>query len=135
MLTIVNVQISSHGLNSVIALLEIILPRTQPLPWIQLPWFVFIMGGYLGIAYITEATQGFYTYSFLNPDTKGAGITAAYCIGIMAGTAILFCIVKGLIWVRMWITERLFHMTGKLSHKDASAVAPFPRVQKTVSPV
>jgi hypothetical protein len=47
---------------------------------------------YLGVAYITHATQGFYVYSFLNP-SKGS-ILAAYIIGILAGTVLVFSIVN-----------------------------------------
>ncbi|KAF3932485.1 hypothetical protein ABW19_dt0207478 [Dactylella cylindrospora] len=111
-------NISVHALNSGVALLEIIIPRTSPPPWIHMPWFVGILGGYLGVAYITKSTQGFYTYSFLNPDKSGAGITAAYCAGVVVGTLVLFAIIKGVIWVRVWVTERLLGMTGKFSGKD-----------------
>jgi hypothetical protein len=47
---------------------------------------------YLGVAYITHATQGLYVYSFLNP-SKGP-ILAAYIIGILVGTVLVFCIVN-----------------------------------------
>ncbi|KAF3902142.1 hypothetical protein ABW21_db0205011 [Orbilia brochopaga] len=111
-------NISVHALNAVIAFLEIIIPRTEPLPWMHILFMLPIMGGYLGIAYITHATQGFYTYSFLDPKRSGAGITAAYCIGILIGTVILFSLVKGLVWLRVWVTERKLGFVGKFSERD-----------------
>ncbi|KAF3934624.1 hypothetical protein ABW20_dc0102205 [Dactylellina cionopaga] len=111
-------NISVHALNATVAFLEIMIPRTNPLPWLHIPWFILILGGYLGIAYITKATQGFYTYSFLDPNNKGSGITAAYCVGIVVGTVLLFSIVKGLVWLRLWVTESKLHLEGKFSERD-----------------
>jgi len=51
---------------------------------------------YLGVGYITKASQGFYVYSFLNP-SKGP-ILAAYIVGILAGTILVFCIVNLIKW-------------------------------------
>ncbi|KAK6338441.1 hypothetical protein TWF730_002501 [Orbilia blumenaviensis] len=116
-------NISVHAINAVVAFLEIIIPRTEPMPWVHIPWLIVILGGYLGVAYITKATQGFYTYSFLNPNHKGSGVTAAYCVGILAGTTILFCIMKGLVWLRVWITEKKLGMNGKLSKRDVGSEA------------
>ena len=63
-------------------------------------------------------------YAFLNPASKkldaegnnvgGVGnLVGAYVVGIAAGICILFCVVKGLIWVRKWITEDRWGMEGK----------------------
>lgn len=51
---------------------------------------------YLGVAYITKATQGFYVYSFLNP-SKGP-VLAGYILGILAGCVIVFAIVNCIKW-------------------------------------
>ena len=51
---------------------------------------------YLGLAYVTYATQGFYVYSFLNP-SHGA-ILAAYIVGILVGAIIIFAIANGVKW-------------------------------------
>jgi len=51
---------------------------------------------YLGVAYITKASQGFYVYSFLDPSI--GPILAAYIVGIMVGTIIVFCIVNLIKW-------------------------------------
>lgn len=57
---------------------------------------MLIVACYLGVAYITKATQGFYVYSFLNP-SKGP-ILAAYIVGILAGSIIVFVIVNLIKW-------------------------------------
>ncbi|EPS39456.1 hypothetical protein H072_6762 [Dactylellina haptotyla CBS 200.50] len=121
-------NISVHALNAVVAFLEITVPRTSPIPWIHIPWFIGILGGYLGVAYITKSTQGYYTYSFLDANRKGAGTTAGYCVGIVAGTIILFAIVKGVIILRVWVTESKLGLKGKFSPRDAS------RGESTIGP-
>jgi hypothetical protein len=67
---------------------------------------------YLGLAYLTHATQGFYVYNFLNPDT-GAGRVTGYCFGIFAAIVVIFFVVWGLIW-----TRRRFTRQGKRSRRD-----------------
>ena len=59
-------NISMHALNSVFAGLEIILPRSDPHPWLLLVPIIIILALYLGLAYLTHATEGFYVYSFLD---------------------------------------------------------------------
>jgi hypothetical protein len=59
-------NISMHALNTVFAGLEIILPRSEPHPWLLLVPIVIILALYLGLAYLTHATEGFYVYSFLD---------------------------------------------------------------------
>lgn len=67
-----------------------------------------MLAGYLGVAYITHATKGFYTYSFLDPNRDGNGMVAAYAFGIAAATVVVFCLVQGLLWVKVYFAERLF---------------------------
>ena len=43
------------------AIFEIALTNVGPLPWIDMLATVVVLGGYLGIAYITYATQGIYS--------------------------------------------------------------------------
>jgi len=90
---------SQHILNTVFALFEILCTRTEPSPWLHLPILIIILLGYLGIAYITHATQGFYTYSFLNP-AKEHGKLAAYIAGIAVGEAVIFLFIRRVILVR-----------------------------------
>lgn len=54
-------NISEHALNSAFALFEILLTNVAPMPWIHIPFLIVLLAGYLGVAYITFATQGFYS--------------------------------------------------------------------------
>lgn len=95
------IQISQHALNSLFALTEIIIPATSHPPWLHVAFLVVILLLYLALAYITHATQGFYTYSFLDP-AGGKGIVAGYCFGIAAAIVIVFVVV----WAAIWLRER-----------------------------
>ncbi|KAK5992472.1 hypothetical protein PT974_05879 [Cladobotryum mycophilum] len=111
-------NISQHGLNSAFALFEILIPRTNPPPFVHIPWLILILAGYLSVAYITKATQGFYTYSFLDyKAAHGRGYVAAYIIGIAAGIVIVFLIVRCLVWVRRWFTEKKLGKDGKFARQ------------------
>ncbi|KIM34877.1 hypothetical protein M413DRAFT_47246, partial [Hebeloma cylindrosporum] len=98
-------NISKHALNSVFAAFEIALSNIEPLPWIDLPVTIVILAGYLGVAYITHATQGIYTYSFLDPKKQGKKL-AVYIIGIAIGQVVIFCIVVGILHLRKRLTKR-----------------------------
>ena len=50
-----------HALNSVLALFEIICTHAGPAPWIHIPFLIILAACYLAVAYITHATQGFYS--------------------------------------------------------------------------
>ena len=43
------------------AIFEITLTNVGPLPWINMLATVILLGSYLGVAYITYATQGIYS--------------------------------------------------------------------------
>lgn len=60
-------NISEHALNSVFAFSEILLPRSEPHPWINMVPLVVLLACYLGLAYVSHATEGFYVYDFLDP--------------------------------------------------------------------
>lgn len=109
-------NVSQHGLNSLFALFEILIPRTNPPEWVHIPWLLLILALYLAVAYITQATQGFYVYNFLDHnDVGGRGIVAAYAIGIAVGIVIIFCIVWCFTWLRRWVTETKLGMDGKFA--------------------
>lgn len=97
-------NISEHALNSVLAFLEILLPRSEPHPWINIAPLIGILALYLGLAYLTHDTEGIYVYTFLDPAT-GRGLVAAYCIGILLATIIVFVIVRCIQLLRGWLTE------------------------------
>lgn len=60
-------NVSEHALNTVLAVLEISLARTEPLAWVLMVPVVIVLALYLGLAYLTHTTEGVYVYSFLNP--------------------------------------------------------------------
>jgi len=102
-------SISLHAFNTVYALIEIFLTNAPPIPWLFLPLNILILGGYLGVAYITHATQGFYTYSFLDPSTHPKSL-AGYIVGIALAEVIVFVIVHFLMVFR----ERIVIKKGRL---------------------
>lgn len=110
-------KVSLHALNSVFAIFEIVVPRTERPPWIHILFLIFILAGYLGVAYITKATKGFYTYSFLDP-TNSKGRVVAYVFGIAIAIVVVFCIVYLLIWGRLALCERVLGLKGKFSKRS-----------------
>jgi len=92
-------NVSIHAFNSIFALFEVFLSNVGPQPWIHIPFLVLILGGYLGVAYITHATQGFYPYNFLDPNIEHARL-AIYIVGIPASGIIVFLIVRAVCWVK-----------------------------------
>ena len=67
-------NISEHAMNTGYALFEILLTNAGPSPWWHLPVCIAMLACYLGVAYITHATQGFYStsLSFAIPFPKGS---------------------------------------------------------------
>lgn len=108
-------NLSQHALNSAFALFEIIVPRTPAPLWIHAWWLVFVLALYLTLAYVTYYTKHFYTYTFLDIQTQGSAITAAYILGIAVGAVVLFSIVKGAIHLRLWLTERKAGLDGRFA--------------------
>lgn len=109
---------SEHALNSFYALFEILIPRTEPLPFLHMVVIVFLLALYLSLAYLTHYTQGWYTYDFLDLDKHSSGVVAGYIIGILVGSLIVFLIVKYLILLRLWLTEKKMSKLGKFSSRD-----------------
>ncbi|KAI4847570.1 hypothetical protein E4T44_04431 [Aureobasidium sp. EXF-8845] len=117
-------NISQHALNSVFAFAEIVIPRTLPHPWINIVPIVILLALYLGLAYLTHSTQGFYVYPFLNPCNRasGKGLIAGACIGILAAAVVVFVIVHFLIKLREWITETKLGRYGNLSTRNGRQI-------------
>ncbi|KAK1837154.1 hypothetical protein QBC39DRAFT_387462 [Podospora conica] len=105
-------NVSQHMLNSFFALFEIFVPRTSPPPVVHVLWLLVVLAGYLGVAYITHAAQGWYPYSFLDP---GRANVTAYVFGILAGALVVFGVVWGLVWARRWVTEKKMGRAGKFA--------------------
>lgn len=99
-------------MNSIFAFFELVFTRTNPRPWIHLLFLIVILAFYLGLAYLTRYTQGFYVYSFLDPG-NGTGKLVGHVFGILAGIIVIFLITNGLMWLRKWFTEKKMGMTGK----------------------
>ncbi|KAI0881468.1 uncharacterized protein GGS22DRAFT_58422 [Annulohypoxylon maeteangense] len=110
-------NISQHALNSFFALFEIFIPRTEPQPWIHVLWLIVMLALYLALAYLTHATKGFYTYSFLDPGKQGS-LVAAYVFGIAVAAVLIFGIVKFLIWGRRYVTEEKMGKKGKFMFRS-----------------
>jgi hypothetical protein len=121
-------NISQHALNSAFGLFELVFSRINPSPWIHLLYLVILLAAYCGLAYVTYATKHYYVYSFLNPNPPnhvvvngvktneggvGKGAVVGYVFGIAVAIVVIFCISKGLQWVRKWATERKAGMKGR----------------------
>jgi hypothetical protein len=98
---------------------EIVVPRTAPPPMLHLAPLVLLLVLYLALAYLTYATQGFYTYDFLDPAAHGRGRTAAYIVGILVAAIVLFGIVWAVVWLRRWLTERVCGCEGRFARRAA----------------
>ena len=59
-------NLSEHALNSLFGFLEIILPRSEPHPWLLIVPLILILALYLALAYLTHAVDHYYVYYFLN---------------------------------------------------------------------
>ncbi|KAF8637264.1 hypothetical protein AX17_002944 [Amanita inopinata Kibby_2008] len=110
-------NVSVHILNTVFALSELILTNVPPAPWLFLPQCVVLLGCYLGVAYITYDTQGFYTYSFLDPKKEGV-VLVGYILGIAAGECVLYAIVYGLVLLRTKLVDRYSHPNPEESSQE-----------------
>ncbi|KXN84668.1 hypothetical protein AN958_12046 [Leucoagaricus sp. SymC.cos] len=113
-------NISQHILNSVFVLFELVFTDLPTLPWIYLPATIVLLGLYLGVAYITSSTQGFYAYTFLDPKKQGA-LLAGYIIGIAVGQAILFIIVHYAILLRIRLVGSK-HRAPQHNHDEEKTV-------------
>jgi hypothetical protein len=106
---------SVHALNTLLVGFEVLCTNTPPMPWLYaLPTFL-CLAAYLGVAYITHATQGFYSappplpicskadegtaYAFLDPKREHARL-AAYIVGVGAAGLIIFALVRTVMWAR-----------------------------------
>ncbi|KAH0826354.1 hypothetical protein J3R83DRAFT_5314 [Lanmaoa asiatica] len=123
-------NISQHAMNTGFALFEILFTHCGPSPWSHLVLLILILAGYLGVAYITHATQGIYTYSFLDP-TKEQGLLAAYIIGIAVGCCVVFSVVKGVCLLR----RRISFLYGRFEdHSNAEALEEWQDVETPKDP-
>ncbi|KAJ8093977.1 hypothetical protein PM082_009862 [Marasmius tenuissimus] len=91
-------NVSVHALNTVFCIFEMLFTHSPRPRWFFLVFMILILGGYVGVAYVTHATQGFYTYEFLDP--SHGPILAVYIVGIGVAECILFALAWGLMTLR-----------------------------------
>jgi hypothetical protein len=103
------INISVHGLNSVFAITEIVLPATAPPPVTHLSVVLLVLSVYLGLAYLTRYTQGFYVYEWMNPAHGNASVIL-HVLGYAGAMAAIFVIVRYAIVVRN-VVERKMELT------------------------
>jgi hypothetical protein len=92
-------NLSVHGLNSAFAVVEILLPATEAPPLSHLSIVLLVLSSYLGLAYLTRYTQGFYVYEWMNPAHGNVSIVL-HILGYAGGIVVIFCLVSGAIRVR-----------------------------------
>jgi hypothetical protein len=102
-------NLSVHGLNSAFAVVEILLPATEAPPLSHLSIVLLVLSSYLGLAYLTRYTQGFYVYEWMNPAHGNASIVL-HILGYAGGIVVVFFLVSGAIRVR--------HVVARITSKD-----------------
>lgn len=100
------INISVHGLNSLFAIVEIVLPATAPPPVTHLGIVLGVLSVYLGLAYLTRYTQGFYVYEWMNPAHGNASIIL-HVLGYAGGMLAIFFLVRFAIVARNKLAEKL----------------------------
>ncbi|KAF1923737.1 uncharacterized protein M421DRAFT_104194 [Didymella exigua CBS 183.55] len=97
---------SVHGLNSMFAVVEILLSATEAPPVLHLSVILLIMSVYLGLAYLTRYTQGLYVYEWLKP-AHGIASIILHVLGYAAGRIAIFFLASGAIRLRNILARRL----------------------------
>ena len=111
-------NVSEHGLNSLFALVEILVSRAASPPSLHQLWLLVVLALYLALAYVTRAVQGVYVYTFLDPARHRHGLVAAYVFGIAVAALLLFWFSWAAHWARRRLTEDCWHWRGKSSPYD-----------------
>lgn len=93
-------NLSAHGLNSLFTLFEIVFPATKRPPVSHLAVVLLIMSLYLGLSYLTKATQGFYVYEWMNPKHGSVSIVL-HVVGYAGGACTIFVLMSLAIWLRL----------------------------------
>ncbi|PGH31478.1 hypothetical protein GX50_05720 [[Emmonsia] crescens] len=103
-------NISQHALPPFFSLFEIIFSMVPPPPLLHIPFLVIILALYLGVAYITHATQGFWVYPFLNPGPSGrySPRVVGYIFAVVAAQIFVFSVV----WFLSFLRVRLVSSKG-----------------------
>jgi hypothetical protein len=115
------VIISVHGLNSVFAITEIVLPATAPLPFTHLLVLLGVLSAYLGLAYLTRYTQNWYVYEWLNPAHGNASIVL-HVLGYAGAMVAIFFVVHYAIVARNMLATRLEARRSKGRRKRTTSL-------------
>ncbi|DAA75831.1 TPA_exp: Uncharacterized protein A8136_1202 [Trichophyton benhamiae CBS 112371] len=99
-------EVSKHIMQTGYAIFELVIPATEPLPLLHLPFLIIILLLYTALAFLNHSINGFYTYSFLDPGVNGerSNLVTGYSFGIAIGTALLFSASWFIIWLRKRLT-------------------------------
>jgi hypothetical protein len=112
-------NVSIHGFNSIFALFEISMSRTDPPPVLHLLALCTILSVYLGLAYLTHKTQNFWVYEWLDPQF-GAREIVAHVFAYAALIGGVFGFVWCLIWLRRWLVgDKLVRSPTNKSEQDS----------------
>ena len=98
------------------------------MPWLDLIPIVFLLALYLGLAYLTHTTEGFYVYPFLDLQKNSSGAVAGVIVGILVAAIIIFLIVRYLIVLRVWVTEKKLGKHGKFSKRGEAKDLPLEHI-------
>ncbi|EEH42918.1 hypothetical protein PABG_12297 [Paracoccidioides brasiliensis Pb03] len=115
-------NVTQHILTPCFSLFEIICSTAPPPPLLHLVFLILLLVLYLGVAYLTRATQGFFVYPFLNPDSsgRGSGRVTGYVFGVAGILVLLF----GFVWVLSYLRMRFLSKNRtKWSKADTEAWA------------
>ncbi|KAG5641832.1 hypothetical protein DXG03_004135 [Asterophora parasitica] len=126
-------NISLHLFNCVFGLAEVLFTNIPPAPWLTLPFGLLILAGYLGVAYITNETQHFYSYSFLDPQKQG-GLLAAYIAGIGVGFTVVFIAIRYIIVLRIWVVSRIHARRSEGRSVGSEAIDDWDEMETSKDP-
>jgi len=87
-------NISFHAMNTLFVLVELVLCRTQLL-WIYAPFLPVVGLLYMAEAELVHATQGFFTYPFLDPEVVGNKVPL-YVVAVAIVSVASFAIMWGI---------------------------------------
>ena len=85
---------------------------------------IIILALYLALTYITDATQHFFAYEFLDPVPHGPGRVAVFILAILIAIILIFSVVRFLVWSRQRLTE--FVSSSRLPSSSTDLVERLP---------
>ena len=98
-------NLSVHGLNSIFAIVEIVMSATSAPPILHLGVVCIILSVYLGLSYLTKYTQGFYVYEWLNPAHGNVSIVL-HVLGYAGAMIAFFFMAGGIIRARNMVARK-----------------------------